>query len=83
MKNALHLAIEARIQMADERYGPFASTHEAMGVALEEWHEVIAAVRSNDQQAIKHECLDLAAVCIRLAQTIDEADNKFSDRSTK
>jgi len=50
------------------RYGPFTSTHEALGVALEEWNELQAAVRDNNQMAIEHECLDLAAVLIRLAR---------------
>ena len=72
-------ALNDRIKAADERYGPFASTHEAMGVAMEEWDEFREAVRSNRMVLIESECIDLAAVLIRLAMDI----NKVADRSTK
>jgi hypothetical protein len=58
--------IAALIDDADMRYGPFASTHEALGVACEEWDELRAAVHANDMVKIKDEALDLAAVLIRL-----------------
>lgn len=70
MDETLLAAIERRIALADERYGDFASTHEALGVACEEWHEFIEAVRSNDLHNIEHEALDLSAVLIRLARSI-------------
>ena len=60
-------------ESAEARYGSFASTHEAMGVALEEWHELIESVHANDIAAIRHEALDLAAVLIRLADSSGEA----------
>lgn len=34
---AILSAIETRIAAAHARYGDFASTHEALGVAVEEW----------------------------------------------
>lgn len=73
--------IEVRIQMARKRYGDFASTHEALGVAMEEWHELIDAIRSNVIGDVQKECMDLAAVLIRLAGDL----NKFStsQRSVK
>ena len=58
--------LRKRIAAADERYGPFKSTHEALGVAIEEWDELRAAVHANDLDAIRHEALDLAACLIRL-----------------
>jgi NTP pyrophosphatase (non-canonical NTP hydrolase) len=58
--------IQARILQADRLYGQFASTHEALGVALEEWHELIDAIQANDGPSIAREALDLAAVLIRL-----------------
>lgn len=73
--------IRERIEYADRRYGPFASTHEALGVALEEWHELIGAIRSNDLQAIRHEALDVAAVLVRLAIACD--DDSIANRSSK
>jgi NTP pyrophosphatase (non-canonical NTP hydrolase) len=63
-------AVEARILAADARYGPFASTHEALGVAIEEWDELREAIRSNNLPRIESECVDLAAALIRLARTL-------------
>ena len=77
-----YLAIETRMEAAESRYGPFASTHEALGVACEEWDELRDAIRANDLPAIQHECLDLAAVLIRLATAI-ESDQKLMQRSVK
>ena len=58
--------IGERIRNAKEAYGPLASTHEAMGVALEEWDELKAAVHLNAREAIREEALDLAAILIRM-----------------
>jgi NTP pyrophosphatase (non-canonical NTP hydrolase) len=76
--DALHMRIEA----ANDRYGAFASTHEALGVALEEWDELREAVRANDLEAVRAEALDLAAVLIRLADGL-EAGSKMAARSVK
>lgn len=65
--------IENRIDGASFRYGPFASTHEALGVASEEWDEFRQAIHSNDLRAVADECLDLAAVLIRLARDLMES----------
>lgn len=62
--------LEDRIAKARERYGPFASTHEALGVALEEWDELRAAVHANALASVESECLDLAAVLVRLARDL-------------
>jgi hypothetical protein len=66
--------LRQRIAAAQARYGPFASTHEALGVAVEEWDEFRDAIRSNDLAAVQHECLDLAAVLIRLADALATND---------
>ena len=60
-------AIESRIDAADMRYGTFASSHEALGVIMEEFDELREAIRSNDPVRIHDECLDMAAPLIRLA----------------
>jgi NTP pyrophosphatase (non-canonical NTP hydrolase) len=76
----------ARIGAATERYGPFASTHEALGVAAEEWDELREAIRANDLDAIRSEALDLAAVMMRLASSCESAmvaDTGFGRRSRK
>lgn len=74
--------LEARMRTAQERYGDFASTHEALGVACEEWAEFQEAIRANDLEAIEHECLDLAAVLIRLARSLRESE-QMKARSVK
>jgi NTP pyrophosphatase (non-canonical NTP hydrolase) len=63
--------VRRRMEAADVRYGPFASTHEALGVALEEWDELRQAVHANDLAAVQHEALDLAAVLVRLADQLE------------
>lgn len=73
--------LEIRIGVAEARYGPFASTHEALGVASEEWDELRDAIRSNVLSDIRRECLDLAAVLIRLADGVDSP--ALADRSRK
>mgnify|MGYP003424806252 FL=1 len=74
--------IEAMIERAVLRYGDFASSHEALGVASEEWDELKDAIRSNDMASIKRECLDLASVLIRLARSVTNNQTTIS-RSEK
>jgi hypothetical protein len=62
----------SRMDAAEHRYGAFASPHEALGVALEEWHEFIDAIRANDDAAAVYEAVDLAAVLIRFAMQAQE-----------
>lgn len=69
-----------RVRRANERYGPIASTHEALGVALEEWDELREALRSNNLIAIRNEAVDLAAVLMRLASACQDAHE--SDMAT-
>jgi NTP pyrophosphatase (non-canonical NTP hydrolase) len=78
----LLLDIESRMEHAERRYGPFASTHEGLGVALEEWDELKDAIRANALASVEHECLDLSAVLIRLAIMI-RASGYNHDRSVK
>jgi NTP pyrophosphatase (non-canonical NTP hydrolase) len=74
--------LETRAASAQARYGQFASSHEAIGVALEEWPELIDAIRSNDDAQTEHEAIDLAAVLIRLARACRN-DAAFQGRSRK
>jgi hypothetical protein len=74
--------VEQKAAQAQERYGAFASTHEALGVALEEWHELCDAVRANRLGNVEMECIDLAAVLLRLARACRNG-GKFADRSVK
>jgi NTP pyrophosphatase (non-canonical NTP hydrolase) len=59
--------LQWRMERAEKRYGPFASTHEALGVCVEEWDELRQAVQANALESVREEALDLAAVCLRLA----------------
>ena len=62
--------MEATIASAVDRYGAMASTHEGLGVACEEWDELRDAIRANDLKAVERECIDLAAVLIRMAHLV-------------
>jgi hypothetical protein len=75
--------IADRIVNAEARYGPFTSTHEAMGVISEEWDELRAAVHANALESVWHEALDIAAACIRLARQIDAREPGLIARSVK
>jgi hypothetical protein len=68
-------------EKSQERYGDFASTHEALGVALEEWDELRAEVHANNLSLVRKEAIDLAAVCVRLAYACDGV--LFQQRSVK
>lgn len=68
--------IERRIAQAQAKYGPFSSTHEALGVAVEEWDELRDAIRANNLPSVEQECWDLASVLIRLAR--DLRDNQYT-----
>jgi hypothetical protein len=72
--------ISGRIAAAEFKYGPPASTHEAMGVALEEWQELQSAVHINDLAAIREEALDLAAILIRMYDEL-RPDSAMAERS--
>ncbi len=70
---------------AEDQYGPFASTHEALGVITEEFYELLTAVRLNYPESIKMESIQIAAACMRLAEQCDKAERtnlgSFAKRS--
>jgi NTP pyrophosphatase (non-canonical NTP hydrolase) len=74
--------MEQRMARAQARYGDFASTHEALGVALEEWDELKQAIQLNALASVEKECLDLAAVLMRLARLM-RASQYAHERSHK
>lgn len=61
-------AISLLGELADLKFGPFASSHEAMGVALEEWDEFRASIHANDIPKAQREAIDLASVLIRFSE---------------
>ena len=74
--------INKHVEQSQSRYGDFASTHEALGVALEEWNELQDVVRANAIESIREEAIDLAAVLIRLAVQCRTSEN-LKRRSVK
>jgi len=74
--------IQQHIESAQARYANFASAHEALGVALEEWNELQDVIRANAIESIREEAIDLAAVLIRLAVQCRTSEN-LKRRSVK
>lgn len=79
MARSLIEAVEAEAARAQERYGDFSSTHEALGVLSEEWDELRAAIHANDLDAVQREAVQVAAVAYRLATACNLA--RFCNRS--
>lgn len=52
---------------AKQRYGPYSSPHEVLGVLQEEFKEVVDSAHANDWDAFRAELIDIAAVCLRCA----------------
>ena len=70
MNQGVYVRLKTLMDEADAKYGPFASTHEALGVCTEEWQELTAAIIENDLTKIESECIDLAAPLLRLAEQV-------------
>lgn len=52
------------------RHGVFRSSHEALGVLIEEMAELMEAIHQNDPDAIGLEAIQVAACAARLAEGI-------------
>lgn len=61
------LQIMDEAERAHKKYGSPTSTHESLGVMLEEFDELRQAIQANDREAITKEALQVAAVAYRLA----------------
>lgn len=72
-------SITDEMARADRRYGPYASSHEGLGVLTEEVAELTEAIRRNDVSAIRLEAIQVASVAARLAQCT--TDKSFQQRS--
>lgn len=73
-------SVRSEMDRAHSRYGDFFSTHEALGVLTEEYHELVEAVRKNALSSVQLEALQLAAVALRLAEAC-ESSEPFKRRS--
>jgi hypothetical protein len=69
------------MERAHDKYGPFFSTHEALGVITEEYHELIRGIQGNWQVNIREESIQLAAACLRLARQCEGNHSPFMERS--
>ena len=66
-------AVVEEADLAAARYGDFKSTHEALGVLSEEFHELTEAIRENKLGTISHEALQVSAVALRLHDVCERA----------
>ncbi len=67
-------SLRYEISKANDRWGRPASSHETLGVLLEEFNEFAEAVHANDTAAAEAEALQVAAVAMRfvLHRTVRE-----------
>lgn len=76
--------VRAEVQRIDDRYGPPASTHECLGVILEEFDELRHAIHANKLAGVLMEATQVAACAIRLAAACELAlitETNFGMRS--
>lgn len=76
----LMAAWRAERTVAENRYGPFTSTHEGYGVLMEEVAELLDAIRANDFNQIRHEAIQVSAVAFRIASSLEHADSANRSR---
>jgi len=57
-------------------YGSFASNHEIAGVVAEEYHEMMDALKSNDDAKYRSELLDVAVGAVFGVACMDAAEEK-------
>lgn len=67
-------------ERAWRRYGAFQSTHEALGVLMEEFDELRAAIHANALESVRMEAIQIAAVAMRLAEACRD-NEAFAERS--
>jgi hypothetical protein len=72
--------ITQQIDMAETRFGPMSSAHEAYGVLAEEMSELLEAIHLNRAEAVRAEAIQVAAIAIRLAAHCSECQ-PFKKRS--
>lgn len=78
--------VERELRTALERFKPFNSAHEGYAVLLEEVDELKAEVWKNqkrrDYPAMRKECIQVAAMAVRFAIEIAEAENAGHEMRT-
>jgi len=76
------IRIQCEINSARAKYGPFTSTHEGLGVLMEEMKELVDAIHANDIESVCDESIQIAAVAYRLAGSCEDPYPEFRKRST-
>ena len=69
-------AIRSEMVRGEARYGPFNSTHEGLGVLVEEMYELTVAIHSNKLESVRCEAIQVAAVAWRLALSLNNSDTR-------
>jgi NTP pyrophosphatase (non-canonical NTP hydrolase) len=70
-ESAIAKIIGDEMNMANDRFGPFTSAHEALGVLTEEMRELEDAIRMNALESVRLEAMQVAAVAWRLAISLN------------
>lgn len=81
-KEEIDKAIIATVNKLNKRLeekgsGSFLSTHEITGVVSEEYHELMDAQRSNNQDEYRKELMDIAVGCIFGIACIDAGGTEW------
>jgi NTP pyrophosphatase (non-canonical NTP hydrolase) len=66
-------AILTEAEQTAARWNGFNSTHEALGVLIEEFDELRAAIHANSMQATAREAMQVSAVALRLYELCTRA----------
>jgi hypothetical protein len=73
------------LQRIRARYGPLASTHEGLGVLLEEFEELKDEIKKSANSfrsdLMRHEAIQVAAVATRIASDLAHDDSKVRPRT--
>lgn len=73
-RDEINAIVRDEIEQADAKYGVFRSSHEGLGVLIEEMDELREAVRSNSTESIRMEAMQVAGVALRIAYSMSEPD---------
>ena len=79
MRPEIIWAARGEAEKAEEKFGPMTSTHEGLGVLVEEFDELREAIHRNDCYAVKREACQVAAVALRIVNAC--FDRAFQERS--
>lgn len=80
MDDVLQAIVEESAR-AHGKYGPPTSAHESLGVLLEEFEELRAAIHLNLASAVAKEAVQVASVAYRLALACQRGELAFYARS--